>query len=70
MPRSRLALKQSIDTIIVVGVDSSKPEQVVVLHQGDRRRVAGSNGRAPVRKRTVSIAGLVASLRADLEGAL
>lgn len=66
----KAGLEAEVDTIIVVGADSSKPEQVVVLHQDDRRRVAGSNGRASVRKRTVSITGLVASLRADLEGAL
>jgi len=66
----KAGIEADIDTIIVVGVDSPKPEQVVVLHQGDRRRVAGSNGLTHVRKRTVSISGLVASLRADLEGAL
>lgn len=69
-PAVKAGLDAAIDTIIVVGADSSKPEQVVVLHQGDRRRAAGSTGRAHVRKRTVSISGLIASLRADLEGAL
>jgi ATP phosphoribosyltransferase regulatory subunit len=66
----KAGLEAAIDTIIVVGTDSPIPEQVVVLHQGDRRRVAGSTGHAYVRKRTVSIADLIASLRADLEGAI
>jgi ATP phosphoribosyltransferase regulatory subunit len=58
----------AIDTIIVVGADSPQSEQVVVLHQGDRRAIAGSTARVHVRKRTLSIADLIASLRADLEG--
>ncbi len=66
----KVGLEADIDTIIVVGVDSLKPEQVVVLHQGDRRRVAGSTDRTHVRKRTVSISGVIASLRAEIEGAL
>ncbi len=64
----KAGLEADIATIIVVGVDSPTSEQVVVLHRGDRRRMAGSTGHAHVRKRTVSIAGLLASLRADLEG--
>lgn len=66
----KAGLGADIDTIIVVGVNSPTPEQVVVLHQGDRRRVAGSTCRAHIRKTTVSIAGLIASLRADLQGML
>jgi ATP phosphoribosyltransferase regulatory subunit len=66
----KAGLEAEIDTIIVVGTDSPTPEQVVVLHQGDRGRVAGSTGHAHIRKRTVSIADLIASLRADLEGAI
>lgn len=66
----KAGLEAGIDTIIVVGVDGLKPEQVVVLHQRDCRRVAESTGRAHIRKRTVSIEDLVASLRVDLEGAL
>ena len=58
----------NINTIIVVGANRSKPDQVVVLHPSDRRGVAGSLGRAHLRKRTVSIEGLIASLRSDLEG--
>jgi ATP phosphoribosyltransferase regulatory subunit len=64
----KAGLEANIGTIVVVGVDRSKPEQVVVLHPGDGRGIAGSPGRAHLRKRTVSIAGLIASLRADLEG--
>ncbi|MGE3978656.1 MAG: ATP phosphoribosyltransferase regulatory subunit [Nitrospira sp.] len=67
---AKAGLEAEIDTIIVVGVDGPTSEQVAVLHRGDRRRVAGSTGHARVRKRTVSIAGLIASLRADLEGAV
>lgn len=66
----KAGLEAEIDTIIVVGADSLASEQVVVLHQGDRRRVARSTGRAYARKRIVSVAGLIASLRADLAGAL
>ena len=64
----KAGLHAKIDTVIIVGADRSKPEEVVVLHQGDRRGVVGSTGRAHVRKRTMSIAGLIASLRSDLEG--
>ncbi len=67
----KAGLEADIDTIIVVGVNSpTTPEQIVVLHQDDLRRVAGSNGRAHVRKRTVSITGLIASLRGGLQGTL
>jgi ATP phosphoribosyltransferase regulatory subunit len=51
----KAGLEAAIDTIIVVGMDSSKAEQVVVLHQGKRRSSA-------------SIASLIASLRTDFEG--
>ncbi|MEQ1846987.1 MAG: hypothetical protein ABL983_15580, partial [Nitrospira sp.] len=64
----KAGLEANIGTIIVVGVDRSKPEQVVVLHSRDGRRIAGSPSRAHLRKRTVSTSGLIASLRADLEG--
>lgn len=64
----KAGLEAKIDTIIVVEADSSKSDQVVVLHQDDRGGVVGLPGRAHVRKRTVSIAGLIASLRSDLEG--
>lgn len=63
-------IETEIDTVVVVGADSLSSEQVFVLHQGDRRQLAGSTGRAHVRKRTVSVADLIASLRADQEGAL
>ncbi len=67
----KTGLEAGIDTIIAVGVDSLKSEQVVVvLLQRDCRRVAGSTGRAHIRKRTVSIEDFIASLRVDLEGAL
>ncbi|BFU91514.1 MAG: ATP phosphoribosyltransferase regulatory subunit [Nitrospira sp.] len=66
----KAGLEAEVDTIVVVGVDNPTSEQVVVLHRGDRRRVAGSTGHAHVRKRTVAIAGLIASLRTDLEGAV
>lgn len=59
-----------IDIIVVVGMDQSKPEHVAVLQQGDRGHVARSMGRAPVRKKTVSIEELIASLRPDLHEAL
>jgi ATP phosphoribosyltransferase regulatory subunit len=64
----KAGLEANIGTIIVVGVDRSNSEQVVVLHPRDGRGIAGSPGRAHLRKRTVSTAGLIASLRADLEG--
>lgn len=64
----KAGLDAKIDTIIVVGMDSLKLDQVVVLHQGDRRRVAGLTGHTHVRKQIMSISGLIASLRADLEG--
>ncbi|HWG97537.1 MAG TPA: hypothetical protein VN647_10675, partial [Nitrospira sp.] len=67
---AKAGLEAEIDTIIVIGADSPASEQVVVLQRGDRPRVGGSTGRAYVRKRTMSIAGLIASLRADLEGAV
>ncbi len=66
----KAGLDAEIDIIIVVGVDSLNPDQVVVLHQGNRHRVAGATGRTQIRKKTMSIAGLIASLRADIEGAL
>jgi hypothetical protein len=64
----KAGLEANIGTIIVLGVDRSKPEQVVVLHPRDGRGIAGSPDRAHLRKKTVSTAGLIASLRADLEG--
>ena len=64
----KAGLEAKIGTIIVVGADSSKSDQVVVLYQGDRGGVVGVPGRTHVRKRTVSIAGLISSLRSDLEG--
>lgn len=64
----KAGLDANIDTVIVVGADRSKSDQVVVLHQGDRGGVAGLSGHAQVRKRTVPITGLIASLRSDLEG--
>jgi ATP phosphoribosyltransferase regulatory subunit len=67
---AKAGLEAEIDTIIVIGADSPTSEQVVVLQRGDRPRVVGSTGRAYVRKRTMSIAGLIASLRADFEGAV
>lgn len=66
----KAGVEADIDPVIVVGTDSLKPDEVVVLHQGDRRRGAGSTVRAHIRKRTVSIEGLIASLRGDLERAL
>jgi len=66
----KAGVEADIDTVIVIGTDSPKPDEVVVLHQGDRRRGAGSTVRAHIRKRTVSIEGLIASLRVDLERAL
>lgn len=62
------SLDVNINAIVVVGADCAKPDQVVVLHPGDRRGGAGSSGRASLRKRTVSIEDLIASLRSDLEG--
>jgi ATP phosphoribosyltransferase regulatory subunit len=62
-------LDADIDTVIAVGAESLKPEQVVLLHQPDRRQVAGSTKRAPVRKRILSIEELIPSLHADFEGA-
>jgi len=66
----KAGVEAGIDPVIVVGTDSPKPDEVVVLHQGDRRRGAGSTVRAHIRKKTVSIEGLIASLRGDLERAL
>lgn len=66
----KAGLEAEVHTIIVVGPDSLNPEQVVVLHQGEYRRVGGSTGRAHVRKRTVSITDFIASVRADLEQTL
>jgi ATP phosphoribosyltransferase regulatory subunit len=66
----KAGLEADIDTVIVVGTDSLKLDEVVVLHQGDRRRGAGSTVRAHLRKRAVSIEGLIASLRVDLERVL
>ena len=64
----KAGLEANIGTIIVVGVDRSKPEQIVVLHPRDGRGIVGSPGRGHLRKRTVSTSGLIASLRAELEG--
>ena len=66
----KAGLEADIETIVTVGVDSTTPEQVVVLHQGDRRRVVGSTGHAHIRKKTVSIADFIASLQDDLKGAV
>ena len=66
----KAGLEAEIDTIVVIGANSPASEQVVVLQRGGRPRVAGSTGRAYVRKRTMSIASLIASLRGDLEGAV
>lgn len=66
---TKAGLEAKVDATIVVGVDGPKSEQVIVLHQGDGRRIRGSTARAHVRQRTVSIEGLIAGLRADLEGA-
>jgi ATP phosphoribosyltransferase regulatory subunit len=64
----KAGLEAEIDTVIVLGADRPKPEEVVVLHQGDRRGARRSNGRAHIRKRTMSIASFIASLRAGFEG--
>jgi hypothetical protein len=64
----KAGLEANISTIIVLGVDRSKPEQVVVLHPRDGRGIGGLPGLAHLQKRTVSTAGLIVSLRADLEG--
>jgi ATP phosphoribosyltransferase regulatory subunit len=66
----KAGLKAGINTIIVVGTDSLKPEQVVVINQGGPRRVAGSTDPVHVRKRTMPIADLITSLRTDLERVL
>jgi len=66
----KAGLKAGINTIIVVGTDSLRPEQVVVINQGGPRRVAGSTDRVHVRKRTMPIVDLITSLRTDLERAL
>ncbi len=66
----KAGLAADIDTIVVVSVDNPTSDQVIVLHQGDYRRIAGSTGRAHIRKRTVSIEDLIASLRVDLGGAV
>lgn len=67
---AKAGLEAEIGTIIVVGADGRKSEQVVVLHQGARRPIAGSTGRAQFRKRTVSMEQFIASLRGDLEGTI
>jgi ATP phosphoribosyltransferase regulatory subunit len=66
----KAGLKAGINTIIVVGTDSLKPEQVVVINQSGQRRVAGATDPVHVRKRTMPITDLIASLRTDLERAL
>lgn len=66
----KAGVEADIDTVIVVGTDGPKSDEVVVLHLGDRRRDAGSPVRAHIRKRIVSIEGLIASLRVGLERAL
>ncbi len=63
---AKAGLEAEIGTIIVVSADGRKSEEVVVLHQQDLRRSAGSTRRPHVRKTAVSIAGLIASLRAGL----
>ncbi len=63
-------LKAGINTIVVVGTDSLKPEQVVVINQSGQRRVAGATDRVHVRKRTMPITDLIASLRSDFERAV
>ena len=62
----KAGLEAEIDTIIVVGTDSSPPEQVVVLHQGNMSTAGRSHAWPAVRKKTVSITDLIASLRVDL----
>jgi ATP phosphoribosyltransferase regulatory subunit len=62
----KAGLEAEIDTIIVVGTDSSPPEQVVVLHQGNMSTAGRSQAWPAVRKKTVSITDLIASLRVEL----
>lgn len=62
----KAGLEAEIDTIIVVGTDSPPPEQVVVLHQGNMSTAGRSHAWPAVRKKTVSITDLIASLRVDL----
>jgi ATP phosphoribosyltransferase regulatory subunit len=62
----KAGLEAEIDTIIVVGTDSPPPEQVVVLHQGNMSMAGRSHASPAVRKKTVSITDLIASLRVDL----
>jgi hypothetical protein len=62
----KAGLEAEIDTIIVVGTDSAPPEQVVVLHQGNMSTAGRSHAWPAVRKKTVSITDLIASLRVDL----
>ena len=62
----KAGLEAEIDTIIVVGTDSPPPEQVVVLHQGNMSMAGQSHASPAVRKKTVSITDLIASLRVDL----
>ncbi len=64
----KAGLEANIGTIVVVGVDRSKPERVVVLYPRDGRGIAGSPGRAHLRKKMISTADLIANLRADFEG--
>ena len=62
----KAGLEAEIDTIIVVGTDSPPPEQVVVLHQGNMSTAGRSHAWPAVRKKTVSITDLIASLRVEL----
>jgi ATP phosphoribosyltransferase regulatory subunit len=62
----KAGLEAEIDTIIVVGTDSSSPERVVVLHQGNMSMAGRLHASPAVRKKTVSITDLIASLRVDL----
>ena len=64
----KAGLEAEIDTVIVLGADRPKPEEVVVLHHGDRRGARESNGRPHIRKRSMSIANFIASLRTGFEG--
>lgn len=63
---AKAGLEADIGTVIVVGAGNPKSDQVVVLHQRDHRRVLRATGRPHVRKTAVSIADLIASLRAGL----
>ncbi len=66
----KASLDATIDTIVVVGADRSKPEHVVVLHQDGRRQGVSSADRTHPQKKTMTITSLIASLRAEREGAV